>query len=357
MPLSGQVVDKAIELFATLLPYQTPKVQESALEQIASNLASTSLSRNPTRKTAMSANVGLALYVMLKKHDRVKAVPVTQSTTVEQSMVDILRTLIVDQDPYIRHVAASALGLLCTNSGSALTNGEVNFLIHLVVRNREPSVRAGCALALASIQSERGSAGFQTLKDITGVLMSLATDPHPTVHFWALESLSRVAESAGLTFGPYVSSSIGMLGQLLMSDSHNAESSSLASSNIELEQPASTIAVLARVESALIDVLGPDLQDPSQTKVRDMILTLIRQFQAEPRSNVLVAKESMHSQEHLNLYAPSHMNFGAYIQMLQASLDSASTEVRDVALEALNNLTRRDAEEVIRTAAPGLEDR
>ncbi|KAK5009032.1 hypothetical protein LTR28_003046, partial [Elasticomyces elasticus] len=357
MPFSGQVVDTAIELFATLLPYQTPRVQESALEQIASNLASTSLSRNPTRKAAMSANVGLALYIMLKKHDRVKTVPVTQSATVEQSMVDILRTLIVDQDPYIRHVAASALGLLCSNSGSALTIGEVNFLIDLVVRNREPSVRAGCALALASIQSERGSAGFQTLKDITGVLMSLATDPHPTVHFWALESLSRVAESAGLTFGPYISSSIGILGQLLMSDSHNAESSSLASSNIELEQPASTIAVLARLGGALIDVLGPDLQDPSQAKVRDMILTLIRHFQAESRQDILVAKESMHSQEHLNLYAPSHMNFGAYIQMLQANLDSASTEVRDVALEALNNSTRRDAEEVIRTAAPGLEDR
>jgi len=253
-------------------------------------------------------------------------------------------------DSYVRNIAGEALGRLCSSSGNSFTTAEVNYLVDQIVSNREPNARSGCAVALGCIHSQLGgmAAGYH-LKNILGILMSLGNDPHPTVHFWALESLSRVADSAGLTFSGYVSSTLGMLAQLYVADTHNNESGSLASSNLEVDLPSP--AVIARCIDSTINVLGPDLQD--MTKARDMIMTLIREFQVEEK---LVMIESLKCQEHLSLYAPGHMEFAAYVRQLQKDIESDSAQIRDMAIDGLHNLMRRDAEEVIRTAEPGLED-
>ena len=254
-------------------------------------------------------------------------------------------------DPYVRNIAGEALGRLCSSSGNSFTTAEVNYLVDQIVSNREPNARSGCAVALGCIHSQLGgmAAGYH-LKNILGILMSLGNDPHPTVHFWALESLSRVADSAGLTFSGYVSSTLGMLAQLYVADTHNNESGSLASSNLEVDLPSP--AVIARCIDSSINVLGPDLQD--MTKARDMIMTLIREFQVEEEKLVMI--ESLKCQEHLSLYAPGHMEFASYVRQLQKDVESDSAQIRDMAIDGLHNLMRRDAEEVIRTAEPGLED-
>ncbi|TKA78055.1 hypothetical protein B0A49_07780, partial [Cryomyces minteri] len=180
--------------------------------------------------------------------------------------------------------------------------------------------------------------------------MSLSADPHPTVHFWALESLSRVADSAGLTFSGYVSSTLGMLAQLYVLDSHNQENASFTSSNLEMDLP--TVTAIARCTDSVINVLGPDLQD--MAKARDMIMTLVGQFQTEEDPLLLV--ESLRCLEHLSLYAPGHMDFTTYVQRLQHELGSGFQQVQNMAIDGLYNLMRRDAEEVIRAANPGLED-
>ena len=254
-------------------------------------------------------------------------------------------------DSYVRNIAGEALGRLCSSSGNSFTTAEVNYLVDQIVSNREPNARSGCAVALGCIHSQLGgmAAGYH-LKNILGILMSLGNDPHPTVHFWALESLSRVADSAGLTFSSYVSSTLGMLAQLYVADTHNNESGSLASSNLEVDLPSP--AVIARCIDSTINVLGPDLQD--MTKARDMIMTLIGEFQAEEEKLIII--ESLKCQEHLSLYAPGHMEFAAYVRQLQKDVESDSAQIRDMAIDGLHNLMRRDAEEVIRTAQPGLED-
>ncbi len=92
-------------------------------------------------------------------------------------------------DPYIRNLAAQALGRLSKVSGGDFTIKEVDHLIELIINNREPSVRSGCALALGHIYARLGgmAAGLH-LKKILGVLNSLSTDPHPTVHVWLLKA-------------------------------------------------------------------------------------------------------------------------------------------------------------------------
>lgn len=65
-PLATQVVNAAIHLFATSLPLQAPRVQESILEQLSSFLSDNNLQRDPARKAAMSVNVASALFSALK---------------------------------------------------------------------------------------------------------------------------------------------------------------------------------------------------------------------------------------------------------------------------------------------------
>lgn len=65
-PSDTEVVNAAIDLFAKALPLQSPKVQESSVEQIATLLSAQSLNRNPGRRSAMTVNIAVALLLTLK---------------------------------------------------------------------------------------------------------------------------------------------------------------------------------------------------------------------------------------------------------------------------------------------------
>lgn len=259
--------------------------------------------------------------------------------------------MIIHQDECIRNVAYEALARLCNISGNTFTANQVSVLIDTIVSNRDPHARAGCAMALGSIHSLLGgmAAGYH-LKSIHSVLMSLCKDPHPAVHFWAIEALSKVADSAGLTFSPYISSTLGMLAQLWTCDTHNEESASLATSNTEIEHPTSDI--IAHGIDCLINVLGPDLQDMS--KARDLILTLVKQFEVDGMT--IIRAESLRCWEHIFLYASGHVDFSTYVRRLQRDLDSPQAEIREIAIDGLYNLVRRDAEAVLLAADVQLED-
>ncbi|CEL01688.1 Putative HEAT repeat protein [Aspergillus calidoustus] len=273
------------------------------------------------------------------------------SPTTEKVCQELIQKFVTDPDPIVRTVGVETLGRLCETSGNAFTNAQINWLVDTIVENREPNARAGCAAALGCIHSQIGgmAAGLH-LKTIVGVLMSLCNDPHPVVHFWALGGLERVANSAGLTFSPFVSSTLGMLAQLYNSDTHNEEAETLATSNIEMSFL--TPVVIGRCVDSLINVLGPDLQDIAKT--RNLILTLLRQFQLE--ENPALITESSRCLDHLSLYAPGYVDFSAYVKRLQNELSASDPSMRDVAIRGLTNLMKRDSAAVIQAASPTLEE-
>ncbi|KAE8418329.1 armadillo-type protein [Aspergillus pseudocaelatus] len=350
-PHSTGVVNAAIELFSVAIPLHAPKVQESSVEQIATFLSSSSLQRNPGRKAAMVVNIAVALLEALKV-----ALKDSNSTsgklnpTTDKILQELLQKFVTDADPVVRTIGVEALGRLCESSGNTITTSQINWLVDTIVDNREPNARAGCAAALGCIHSQVGgmAAGLH-LKTIVGVLMSLCNDPHPVVHFWALGGLERVANSAGLTFSPFVSSSLGMLAQVYYADTHNEESATLATSNIEMSYL--TPIVISRCVDSLINVLGPDLQDIAKT--RNLILTLLRQFQLE--DNPALVTESSKCLDHLSLYAPNYVDFSGYVKRLQTELAADNPLMRDVAIGGLSNLMKRDSVSVLK-AAPALEE-
>ncbi len=257
----------------------------------------------------------------------------------------------IDQDRSTRAIAYEALGRLCNSSGNTFTTNEINALIETIVANREPNARAGCAMALGSIHSQVGgmAAGFH-LKKIHGVLMSLCSDPNAVVHFCAIKALSQVAESAGLTFSAYVSSTLGLLAQLWTCDSHNEESALIPTSNLEIDWP--TAAVIAHSVDSLINVLGPDLQDMGKT--RELMLMLMKQFAFDDVPTVQA--ECLRAWEHIYLYDSGHVNLASYIHRLQRNLDSSNRMIRDIAVDGLYNLMRRDAEQILAIGDEVLED-
>ncbi|CAG8018827.1 unnamed protein product [Penicillium salamii] len=350
-PTTG-VVNSAIDLFSVALSLHSPKIQESSVEQIATFLTSPSLQRNPGRKAALVINISVALLQTLKvavKETSFVAGKLNPST--DKILQEILQKFVIDADPIVRTIGVEALGRLCDSAGNSCTNTQVNWLVDTIVENREPNARAGCAAALGCIHAQIGgmAAGLH-LKTIVGVLMSLCNDPHPVVHFWALGGLERVANSAGLTFSPFVSGSLGMLSQLYNADTHNEEASALATSNIEMSFL--TPVVISRCVDSLINVLGPDLQDIAKT--RNLVLTLLRQFQLE--DNPALVTESSKCLDHFSLYASSFVDYSGYVKRLQRELRANNFLMRDVAVRGLNNLMKRDAPSVMQTAGQTLED-
>jgi hypothetical protein len=91
-PPATEVVNAALKLFAICLPLQTPKIQESILEQMTSFLSASSLQRDTNRKTAMMVNMACALLCALKvaaKETRAAAGSL-KGLAVEKVMQDLL---------------------------------------------------------------------------------------------------------------------------------------------------------------------------------------------------------------------------------------------------------------------------
>ena len=352
-PPATEVINMAIQLFAFVFPLAPAKVQESILEQIKTFSSAGPLQRDPGRKAAINVNVSAAILSTLRVAVKETSFPPGDVTNVavEKLLQDKLRDTVIDMDPYVRGMGYAAMARLCSACGNGFTSHEIKYLVDTIVINREPSARAGCAMALGAIQSKAGgmASGYQ-LKTILGILMSLCNDPHPTVHSWALEALRLASDAAGLGFSAYVPSTLGMLAQLYSNDTHNPEIASAISMNLEME--VSTAAVIARSVDSLVNVLGPDLQD--STKSRELILGLVDQFKQE--ESLLVQRACLGCLEHLSLYAPGHMVFVDYVRTLQEYLNCEDKLLRDAAIDGLYNLMRRDPRDVIGAAEEGFEE-
>jgi hypothetical protein len=352
-PPATEVINSAIQLFAFAFPQTPGKVQESILEQIRTFASAGSLQRDPGRRAAINVNLATAILATMRVAVRETASPPgnVENRAVEHLLQEIVRDFILDPDQYVRSLGYAGMARLCNVYGNAFTNSEVKFLVDTIVSNREPSARAGCAMALGAIQTKVGgmAAGYH-LKTILGILMSLCNDPHPMVHHWALEALSLASDAAGLSFAGYVPSTLGMLAQLYVSETHHSEVSSAITMNLEMEL--STTSAIAKSVDSLINVLGPDLQD--STKSRELIFTLVNQFQEE--ESLEVQRAALSCLEHLSLYAPGHMQFGEYVRLLQRYLNSENATLRDIAVDGLYNIMKREPSDVLREAEQGFED-
>lgn len=249
------------------------------------------------------------------------------------------QTLILSPDPTIRWITAESMSKLCSCLGPTTLASEVKYLVDTIVASREPASRAGCALALGCIHSQVGAmaAGIH-MRQIHSLLMTLTNDLHPTVHFWAYEGLSRVIESAGLTFAGYSMATLGLISQQYVGDKSHHLIASNSFSNLEQEFPSTP--QLAICLDALINCFGPDLQDA--TKPRALISSLVASLALEDQAKSQTV--SFQCSQHLVVYTARDFNIQEFSSSLYAALLSGSILVRQEATKAYAELCKVDVQ-------------
>ncbi|WWD21891.1 hypothetical protein CI109_106379 [Kwoniella shandongensis] len=338
-PQTG-VIDAGVELFATLFSHQNVEGQVQSLATLSSHMRSSKLEKNPGRKQAVMANTMAALRKSLSSVDAAgpKARKVLGSNQVSDLIKSLLQDAIFDPSPSIRTAAAETMGALSSVAGSSYLSSQVQWLVDQVVNNRIPDSRAGCALAFGAIYSNVGGlAGGPILKTIVNILMSLATDPHPVVHFYAMAALTQVVNAANLSYEPYVPTTLGMLANIYLLETHDPDGGSLGSVNLRGDLPA--YQVICRILHALIGVLGPELQEPG--KIRSLVFLLVHEFGEETDEGLAV--EAIKCVQQFLMFAPTEVDIPKLVQTFRSHLASTRRPLKVAAITALYQIVQRDA--------------
>ncbi|KAG5643615.1 hypothetical protein DXG03_000582 [Asterophora parasitica] len=340
-PAATSVVDTAIELFARLLPPQDLASITRIITQLLEAVRSSRLEKNSGRKAAVRINATVGLLLALRhattSHFR-QSRETFGNAQVSSLLSPFLHEALVDGDVVLRSASSESIGRLASLSGTTFLTGQIKDLVDQVVSNRDPHGRAGCALAFGAIYSHVGGlAAGPLLKTTVNVLMSLSNDPHPVVHFWALNALARVINAASLAYAPFVSSTLGMLLKVYLMESHEREGGTLLNANLSGDNPA--YPVVCQIIDAVIAVLGPDIQESPRT--RTLVLNLVHEFSVEDDEGICV--EAIKCIQHFLMFAPEHVNVPDLVNQFRSHLSSSRRPLKIASINALYQLVQKDA--------------
>ncbi|CAG8604331.1 6383_t:CDS:10 [Rhizophagus irregularis] len=344
-----------LELFGLVFPAQSAQVQEVILDQLIKSTKHPRLEKSPGRKMAVQVNMVIGLLAIFKNIMNKNYSNRNNNGIADKRIggiaMDMLQEAIIHPDPYLRNAASEALGRLLSIVGGNLVTTQMQLLVDQVVNNREPDTRAGSALALGCIYSHVGGmAAGSHLKTLVGILLSLSSDPHPVVHFWALYALAKVIESAGLMFSQYVSSTLGIIAKLYMADTHEPGGGSVGTTNVGLGF--SAYQQFGKIIYGLIGTLGPELQ--SSAKVRNLCLNLMIELRNDEEQMVVV--ESIRCLQHFIMFAQQFVDLPRLVAFLQFQLSSKHLPLKEVAVTCLYQLVQKNAKHVFEVAVPGLDN-
>jgi HEAT repeat-containing protein 5 len=245
---------------------------------------------------------------------------------------------IIEGDAVLRAAGSESIGRLASMSSTSFLTAQIKTLVDQVVSNRDPYGRAGCALAFGSIYEYVGGlAAGPLLKTTVNVLVSLGHDPHPVVHFWATHALSQVVNAASLAYAPFVSSTLGMLLKIYTMESHEPEGGTLNNSNLSGDLPA--YQTTCQIVDAVINVLGPDIQESGRT--RALILNLVEEFSLEEDEGIRV--EAIKGIQHFLMFAPEHVRIQELVLQFRTHLNSSRRPLKLASINALYQLVQKDA--------------
>ncbi|TPX44962.1 hypothetical protein SeMB42_g03131 [Synchytrium endobioticum] len=342
------VIDAAIELFSIVFPFESAATQEGMLEQFIRTSKYTGAKMSPGKKLATQLNVLVAVIGALKR------IMVKQGSFASGRSAVAIRDLtdeaLTSAEPSIRSAGSEVLGRLARTVGTAIfINPLIQGLVDQVVNNRDPVARSGYALALGYINSYVGGmAAASHIKTIVGILHSLAADPHPLVHTWALHALWLTVESSGLMYEPYVNSTLLTVARLFMSDTH--EIPYLAANQPGGDTNADVYPTFGRILHALVGVVGPELQDGK--RVRELCFGLYEALRND--SDPFVVVEAIKCVQHFILFAPKHVDIASLVPFLQVQLagdyKSHGALMRKASVTCLYQLVQRNPESVLAAA-------
>ncbi|CAL1697978.1 unnamed protein product [Somion occarium] len=333
-------VNSGILLFAQLLPLQDPPSTARMVTKLIESVNSSRSEKNPGRKFAVLFNATVALLIAFKQTSGAskRLSDALSNPQVTSTLASFLKDVLIDGDIFLRQAASEAIGRLCSLAGTTFLSTQIKTLVNEVVANRDPHGRAGCALAFGAIYGNVGGlAAGPLLKTTVHVLMSLINDPHPVVHFWALRALSRVIDSANLTYAAYVPSTLGLLFRTYMLESHEPEGGSVNYVNLSGDLP--IYQAICQNIDAIVTVVGPDIQDSVRT--RTLVLDLVELLGQEDNDGACV--EAMKCIQHFLMFAPEYVDVPKLVHQFRGYLSSSRRLLKEASINALYQLVQKDA--------------
>ncbi|KAK9765362.1 hypothetical protein K7432_006370 [Basidiobolus ranarum] len=358
MPSIIGVTDAAINLITIIFPYLSSSVQEFTLEQLWKSLKNSKLEKSSNRKVAVQVNIIVVLLRCMEKLEKLASkrtdgitIPTAQGRTTALAK-EILQSFLSNSDPYIRCASGQALGLLAQIVGNPFITSQIQYLVDVIVNDRDPNVRSGCVIALSCIYNRVGGIAANVhLKIVVGILHSLSSDSHPIVHSWALKALSLTIDSAGSMFAPYVNGTIGIVAKVFMSEGHEPGYHPHINPPFGMAQEV-VYQTLGHLLYVLVGTLGPELQ--AATKVREICLCLIEELKNNDESLVVV--EYIKCVQHLLMFAPNSVDISTLVPFLQNQLHSFNFRLKSAAVTCLYQLVQRNVKDVLKNSKPGLRE-
>ncbi|MBW0479445.1 hypothetical protein O181_019160 [Austropuccinia psidii MF-1] len=339
-PVSTSMIDAALELFALYLPLVPSTQQHAFLDRLYKFNHSSKVEKNPGRKMAILVNsvTALLLSTRLCMSSTFAAKSKQLDVTVVNLMKDVLIEGLVHPDFRLRSASAEAFGRVCALGSNSFMLSQVQHCVTQIVNNTDPDSRSGYALALSQVYTQVGSlSGGAALKTIVDVLMSLSADPHPSVHFWALRALSDVIHTAGLSYTPFLNSTLGMVVRLYCSDSHEIESGSIGYVNLRANLPC--YQNFCKILNAIIGVLGPELCSSSQSQL--LIQFLNEELNEEADEGIKV--EALKAIQHFIMFSIESINMSKLIVTLRKHLSSNRRTLKVASVNSIYQLVQKNA--------------
>ncbi|EKM52639.1 uncharacterized protein PHACADRAFT_186750 [Phanerochaete carnosa HHB-10118-sp] len=338
-PAATAAIDEAIQLFSQLLPLQDSASMTRTVAQLVEATGSTKSEKNTGRKAAVLVNSAVALVLALRQASTLnrQIAETIGHPKISAPLADLLKSIYLDEDVVMRKAGSEAIGRLTSLAGTNFFASIIKTLVNEVVNNRNPTARAGCALAFGSVyQHVGGLAAGPLLKTTVHILMSLVNDPHPVVSFWAARALSRVIDAASLAYASFVPSTLGLLFRVYMLESHEPEGGPLNYVNTKGELP--LYQALCQAMDAVVTVVGPDIQESART--RSLVLDLVHQFLAEEDDGTCV--EAIKCVQHLLIFAPDHIDVPKLVGRFRSYLSSSKRPLKLASINALYQLVQKD---------------
>ncbi|KAG8776236.1 hypothetical protein FRC15_012050 [Serendipita sp. 397] len=342
-PPATAVVNSSIDLFSALVCAQDSNGALKALSGLIDTAkVDKSSSSNMGRRIAVTVNSVWALLLSLRMAtSRVGARAgreIFGGAQVGNIISVFLKDAILDPDENLRGAASEALGRLSSLSSSTFLGNQINNLVKEIVNNRDPYARAGCASAFGAIYVYAGGVAAQAyLKTVLNVLMSLANDPHPVVHYWSLHALAHVISASSLSYGPFIPSTMALIFKLYALDTHEPEGGTVAQANASGDLP--SYQALCRIVDGVISAIGPELQDSTRTrsKIEDLVYELLR------CEDETVGVEAIQCLRQMMMFAPAKMDMADLVTRLKGYLASPRRPLKVASINALYQLVQRDA--------------
>ncbi|XP_063687997.1 HEAT repeat-containing protein 5B-like [Bolinopsis microptera] len=327
LPLGVMVVDSAVRLFGKVFP----SLGDKHKLQLLSHFNDTIKNAKGSRQLAVQVNIFTA-YLAALKYTSENKMKLGNQDVISQAN-QLAEVALTNPDPILRCAAGEALGRM------AQVIGDPKFISTMAQKafeslksSRDAHSRTGNCLALGCLHRYVGSMGSgQHFKNSVAVLHALARDTVTQVQVWALHGLSLIADTGGPMFRGYVTSTLDLVGELLLTESLD---------KVEVHQ------CLGNLLTALITSLGPDLQMESKSIAHGRNVCLVGCAAMQIHPDPLVQCTAIQCLQQLHLFAPRHVNMKALVVYLCNSLFSKHLLLRRECIACLRQLAQRHPHEL-----------